>query len=419
MTTPRKTCLTIALLFWLGVAAVDAAPMGSAFTYQGQLKEGGLPVTDSADFQFTLWDAAIGGAQVSLMAPVSGVSVQNGLFTVQVDFGTAAFAGDARWIEIAVRSPAGSGSLVTLAPRQELTATPYAFYAPLATDCENADKLDGQHGSFYQNASNLNAGTVAEARLPQNAIDSSEIEDNTLTSADILNGTIVSTDIADGTITSADIADGTVASADVADNSLTASDLAASSVGTSEIADGAIVNADVSSTAAIAPSKISGTAWTYSADGYPPRCDYSVSSGFLTTSGSYTTVTSVSIEVPSGGGYLYAEASAASGYWDGTYEGMIALGFNSTSENFYTERWFTIDTSNQYLPVSTSRTMPVNSGTNTVYFLAKRYSGSGQTWLPRYALSVIYIDNLGKAERSEWPPQDPEPQYRPEDNVGF
>lgn len=31
----------------------------------------------------------------------------------------------------------------------------------------NADKLDGQDGSYYQNASNINAGTLAKARLPQ------------------------------------------------------------------------------------------------------------------------------------------------------------------------------------------------------------------------------------------------------------
>jgi len=30
----------------------------------------------------------------------------------------------------------------------------------------DADLLDGQHGSFYRNASNLNAGTVPSARLP-------------------------------------------------------------------------------------------------------------------------------------------------------------------------------------------------------------------------------------------------------------
>lgn len=30
----------------------------------------------------------------------------------------------------------------------------------------NADLLDGQHGAFYQNASNLNAGTISDSRLP-------------------------------------------------------------------------------------------------------------------------------------------------------------------------------------------------------------------------------------------------------------
>lgn len=30
----------------------------------------------------------------------------------------------------------------------------------------NADQLDGQHGAFYRNASNLDAGTIGDARLP-------------------------------------------------------------------------------------------------------------------------------------------------------------------------------------------------------------------------------------------------------------
>lgn len=36
-----------------------------------------------------------------------------------------------------------------------------------AGDADNADKLDGQHGSFYRDASNLNSGTVPTARLPE------------------------------------------------------------------------------------------------------------------------------------------------------------------------------------------------------------------------------------------------------------
>ena len=40
--------------------------------------------------------------------------------------------------------------------------------AETANEADNADKLDGQHGSYYQNASNLNAGTISDARLPDN-----------------------------------------------------------------------------------------------------------------------------------------------------------------------------------------------------------------------------------------------------------
>ena len=43
----------------------------------------------------------------------------------------------------------------------------------------DADTLDGQHGAFYQNASNINAGTLADARLP-NSI-SSDITGNAAT----------------------------------------------------------------------------------------------------------------------------------------------------------------------------------------------------------------------------------------------
>jgi hypothetical protein len=56
------------------------------------------------------------------------VTVTDGLFTVVLDFGAAAFAGSARWLEIAVQPGAGGG-FTTLAPRQELTSTPNALYS--------------------------------------------------------------------------------------------------------------------------------------------------------------------------------------------------------------------------------------------------------------------------------------------------
>ncbi len=105
-----------------------ATSQGTAFTYQGQLRDNsGNPLSGAYDFQFTLHDAATGGNQVGSVT-LNNVSVTNGSFSVQLDFGSSAFDGNARWLEIAVR-PAGSGSYTTLTPRQALTATPYALYS--------------------------------------------------------------------------------------------------------------------------------------------------------------------------------------------------------------------------------------------------------------------------------------------------
>jgi hypothetical protein len=144
------------------LAAQAQTPLGSEFTYQGQLKEGGLPFTGSADLRFQLYDADDGGMLVGTNS-APNVPINNGLFTVTLDFGSEAFFGDARWLEIAVYK-IGVG-YVTLTPRQPITAAPYALYALSAATVGNADTLDGQHGSFYQNASNLNAGTLPSGRL--------------------------------------------------------------------------------------------------------------------------------------------------------------------------------------------------------------------------------------------------------------
>jgi hypothetical protein len=98
------------------------AAIGTAFTYQGQLKNASGPVTGSCDFQVSLWDSlANDTGQIGTMQDKSNVVVSNGLFTVQLDFGANAFNGEARWLEIAVRCPAGSGTYATLSPRQPLT----------------------------------------------------------------------------------------------------------------------------------------------------------------------------------------------------------------------------------------------------------------------------------------------------------
>ncbi len=126
----RLTVFAVVLALGGGYETARAVPLGTEFTYQGQLKEAGFPADGDYDFIFRLYDAAEGGAQVGGDFPLDDWPVSNGLFTAQLDFGLSAFDGNARWLEVAVRLGAGGGEPYTvLSPRQPVTATPFALYA--------------------------------------------------------------------------------------------------------------------------------------------------------------------------------------------------------------------------------------------------------------------------------------------------
>ncbi len=114
------------------------------FTYQGQLVFGGVPVTSTCDFEFSLWDDPAAGAQIGFTQAAGGVAVVDGLFTVDLGFGFVAFDGDARWLEIAVVCPSGGGALSILTPRTQLTPTPYAVRAANGVGGPGAIHVDNQ-----------------------------------------------------------------------------------------------------------------------------------------------------------------------------------------------------------------------------------------------------------------------------------
>src|SRR6266850_1035809 len=170
MTLPGGYCRTSVRLFVyaLGAILLSVHPCLSAtvptlFTYQGNLKDGGSPANGIYDLTLSLYDSLSAGAQVGNAATNTTVAVTNGLFSVSVDFGASAFNGQARWMEIAVRKDTNSPYTV-LAPRQPVTAAPYALSAgnltsPLSPDLlpSNVPRLDG---SQLFSGSNIFAGVA-------------------------------------------------------------------------------------------------------------------------------------------------------------------------------------------------------------------------------------------------------------------
>lgn len=91
--------------------------VGSEFTYQGRLLDGGNLPTGTYDVRFVLYDPAASCSQVPDTAIVTkdDVTVANGRFSVTLDFGSTAFDGEERWIKLAVK-PGGSGQFTVLDP---------------------------------------------------------------------------------------------------------------------------------------------------------------------------------------------------------------------------------------------------------------------------------------------------------------
>jgi hypothetical protein len=129
----------VCAVFVVLIATLPALAQATSFTYQGRLTDSGTPANGNYDFQFTLWDASSGGTQQPQPNPVTvtraNVSVSNGAFTVQIDFGANAFPGADRFLEISAR-PTGGGSFTLLSPRQPITSTPYAIRSLTAASAD-------------------------------------------------------------------------------------------------------------------------------------------------------------------------------------------------------------------------------------------------------------------------------------------
>jgi len=111
---------------------------GTAFTYQGRLNTTNGPASGTYNLTFSLFNTNTSGTAVAVPVTNNAIVVTNGLFTVTIDFGPGVFTGQTNWLQIGVETN-GASTFTTLAPRQQLTPTPYAIYAESA----NAAALSG------------------------------------------------------------------------------------------------------------------------------------------------------------------------------------------------------------------------------------------------------------------------------------
>ena len=210
----------------------------TAFTYQGQLRDGSTNANGNYSLTFKLFDNAVGGTQIGSTLTVPNQSVVNGLFTVALDFGGAAFDGNARWLEITVK--AGASAAETLAPRVAVLPSPYALYAKVAGTVTN--------------------GAIMNAQLAASAIATANIQNGAITTALIANGAVTDGKIA--TVSGAKVS-GSVASAIFATSagSATTAGFAATAALANSVTNGAIVTGSLQD-AAVTTGKMQDAAVT-------------------------------------------------------------------------------------------------------------------------------------------------------------
>ena len=140
---PRHLALSI-VFFLAGSSALPA--LDSSFSYQGRLELGARTASGAFDFELALFNAKSSGNQIGSTLFFEDVPVRDGLFVLDADFGSAAFQGENRWLEIRVRSGTETSTPTTLLPRQEIAPSPYALFAgnaSRASTAADAERLNG------------------------------------------------------------------------------------------------------------------------------------------------------------------------------------------------------------------------------------------------------------------------------------
>jgi hypothetical protein len=148
----------LVLFFWISVPAQT-----TAFNFQGRLNDGSVPANGRYDLQFKLFDMIAGGTQIGPTLDRPNAMLVNGVFSTPLDFGTSAFSGSERFLEILVRRNGSPNGYVILGARQQLLSVPFAVRASNAANSDNA--VNAQNSVNATNATNAATAAIAQNSL--------------------------------------------------------------------------------------------------------------------------------------------------------------------------------------------------------------------------------------------------------------
>ena len=194
-----------------------AAQGTTAFTYQGQLRDGGTNANGAYTMIFKLYDASTNGNQINATI-TNSPTLFNGLFSVNLDFGAGAFNGNARWLDITITN---GPTTQTLWPRVQVLPSPYAQFAAVAGTVTN--------------------GAIGNAQLSANAVATTNIQSGAITSAQLAFGAVANSNLAANAVATINIQNGAVTTAQIANGAVTNQNLTANAVNATNIASGQVV----------------------------------------------------------------------------------------------------------------------------------------------------------------------------------
>lgn len=192
----RKLISLVLAVFWLAGSGAIAADVPQLMNFQGRLDDTeGAPVPDSTyTITFRLFDDPVSGFM--LWEETQDATTFDGVFSVLLGsvnpLPADVFDVDSCYLEV---HPDGFDPIV---PRARLTSVAYSRRAELADslkdvnigDLEESLEIDNKitthqfitnaHHSKTVSANEIITGTLDEVRLPQKAIDSTEIEDGSI-----------------------------------------------------------------------------------------------------------------------------------------------------------------------------------------------------------------------------------------------